>query len=209
VTAPSRRALLIVDIQRDFCEGGSLAVAGGTAVATAITAYARAHLDAYEVIVASRDWHRPEESNDGHIAVPPDVADYAESWPAHCLAGTSGAEFAPGFDPSLAAVTVLKGYGYPAYSMFQGSDTGARGGAVDGWPTLDARLRHDGVGEVDVVGIAADYCCLATARDALAAGFGVRVLQDLQVGVGADSTSAAWAELTDAGATVTTTARIG
>ncbi len=198
--AKPTRALLVVDVQHDFCEGGALAVEGGAALASAITEYARAHRDEYAEIVASRDWHRAAGSNGEHFALPPDSPDYAGTWPAHCVADTEGAAYEPGFDVSVATVEVRKGYGWPAYSMFEGSDTGERGGGVRGFPTLAALLRDRAVEAVDVAGIAADYCCLATARSALAEGLAVRVRCDLQVGVAPDSTQAAFAALETEGA---------
>lgn len=183
------RALLIVDVQNDFTEGGALAVVGGDAVATAVSAYLSAHAGDYAVIVASRDWHHAEGDNGGHFA---DRPDFVDTWPVHCVAGTAGAEY----DPLLAtdAVThhVRKGQGVPAYSMFEGvTDTGETVGAV---------LTAAGVLSADVVGIATDHCVRASALDAVAHGVHVRVLTDLVAGVGAESSAAALAELAHAGA---------
>ncbi|MFJ2369609.1 isochorismatase family protein [Microbacterium sp. NPDC087665] len=183
------RALLIVDVQNDFTEGGALAVVGGDAVATAVSAYLAAHAGDYAVIVASRDWHHAEDDNGGHFA---DRPDFVDTWPAHCVEGTAGAEY----DPLLAtdAVThhVRKGQGVPAYSMFEGvTDTGETVGAV---------LTAAGVLSADVVGIATDHCVRASALDAVAHGVHVRVLTDLVAGVGAESSAAALAELAHAGA---------
>src|SRR5690606_23641158 len=111
------RALLIVDVQNDFTEGGALAVTGGDAVASAVSEFLAAHAAEYDVIVASRDWHDADGDNGGHFA---DQPDFRGTWPVHCVAGTPGAEY----DPLLAtdAVThhVRKGQGMPAYSMFEG-----------------------------------------------------------------------------------------
>ncbi|WP_350351534.1 isochorismatase family protein [Microbacterium sp. A8/3-1] len=183
------RALLIVDIQNDFTEGGALAVTGGDAVASAVSAFLADHASDYAVIIASRDWHHDEGDNGGHFAEEPDFVD---TWPVHCVAGTEGAEY----DPLLAtdAVThhVQKGQGVPAYSMFEG--------VADDGSTVGAVLTGAGVVTADVVGIATDHCVRATALDAIAHGVRVRVFTDLVAGVGAESSEAALAELAHAGA---------
>ncbi len=188
----TRRALLVVDVQNDFCEGGSLAVDGGRAVAARISAFLATNAAAYDAVIASRDWHDPGSSNGGHIAVGPDEPDYATRWPAHCVAGTSGADYAPELDLSHLTHHVKKGKGEPAYSMFQGADdAGDR-------PMLEL-LRELGVTEVDVVGIATDHCVRATSLDARAAGLEVRVLEDLTAGVAPETTALAREEMTAAG----------
>ncbi|GAA2947317.1 bifunctional pyrazinamidase/nicotinamidase [Microbacterium luteolum] len=183
------RALLIVDVQNDFTEGGALAVTGGDAVASAVSAFLADHASDYAVIIASRDWHHAEGDNGGHFAEEPDFVD---TWPVHCVAGTEGAEY----DPLLAtdAVThhVQKGQGVPAYSMFEG--------VADDGSTVGAVLTDAGVVTADVVGIATDHCVRATALDAIAHGVRVRVFTDLVAGVGAESSEAALAELAHAGA---------
>lgn len=183
------RALLIVDVQNDFTEGGALAVSGGDAVASAITAFLAEHAVDYDIIVASRDWHDADGDNGGHFAEAPDFVD---TWPVHCVAGTEGAEY----DPLLAvdAVThhVRKGQGRPAYSMFEG--------ATENGETVWSILSASGVLSADVVGIATDHCVRASALDAIAHGVQVRVFTDLVAGVGAESSEAARAELAHAGA---------
>lgn len=183
------RALLIVDVQNDFTEGGALAVAGGDAVASAVSVFLNAHADDYDLIVASRDWHHPEGDNGGHFAEEPDFVD---TWPAHCVAGTEGAEY----DPLLATDTVThhvrKGYGAPAYSIFEGR--------IDGAGTVAALLSDTGVTDVDLVGLATDHCVRASALDAIAHGVRVRVLTDLVAGVSEQASEAALAELAHAGA---------
>lgn len=183
------RALLIVDVQNDFTEGGALAVTGGNAVASAVSAFLADHAADYAVIIASRDWHHAEGDNGGHFAEEPDFVD---TWPVHCVAGTEGAEY----DPLLAtdAVThhVQKGQGVPAYSMFEG--------VADDGSTVGAVLTGAGVITADVVGIATDHCVRATALDAIAHGVRVRVFTDLVAGVGVESSEAALAELAHAGA---------
>jgi nicotinamidase/pyrazinamidase len=199
------RALIVVDVQRDFCEGGSLAVAGGAAVAAGIRAWLAAAAGRYALVAASQDWHAPPPaSNGGHFALgePPD---FAASWPVHCVGGTPGAELHPDLGPLPAgaagpAAVVRKGQGRPSFSAFEAADAA-------GTP-LPALLRAAGVTDCDVVGIAADYCCLATARDAVGLGFGVTVLRDLQAGVAAASTAAAEAELAGRGARVLRTGQL-
>jgi nicotinamidase/pyrazinamidase len=191
------RALLVVDVQRDFCEGGSLAVGGGAAAAAGISAFARAR---YPVVVASRDWHDATGSNGGHFAWGASDPDYVSTWPVHCVAGTPGADYHDNLDRTVITDHVRKGQGVPAYSMFQGVD-------LDDLPMTEL-LARKGITAVDVVGIASDYCCLATARDALSAGLDVRVLTDLQAGVDPASTRAAYQELARLGAIVTTSEEI-
>lgn len=183
------RALLIVDVQNDFTEAGALAVTGGDAVASGISAYLAAHADDYDVIVASRDWHDGDGDNGGHFAAEPDFVD---TWPTHCVAGTDGAEYDPLLVTDAITHHVRKGQGVPAYSMFEG--------VTDGDATVAAVLSERGVLMADVVGLATDHCVRASALDAIAHGVHVRVLTDLVAGVGADSSEAALAELAHAGA---------
>lgn len=192
------RALFIVDVQNDFTEGGTLGVAGGAAVAEGITAHLRANPDVYDLVIASRDWHDGDNDNGGHFAVDAEP-DFVETWPRHCVAGTSGAEYHPALDVSLVDVHILKGQGRPAYSIFEGA-TG------DGEELIDL-LDQKGVDEVHVAGIATDYCVLASARDALDVGRQVTVLTDLVAGVAPESSRAALAELAAAGAELLATDR--
>ena len=187
------RALVIVDVQNDFTEGGALGVTGGTAVAAGITEHLRANPDAYDVVIASRDWHDADNDNGGHFALEGEP-DYVTTWPRHCMAGTEGAEYHPDIDTGLIDIHVRKGQGVPAYSIFEGiTDDGRR---------LVTALDELGVTDIDVVGIATDYCVLASARDALAAGRRVRVLSDLVAGVAPESSAAALRDLSAAGAEV-------
>ena len=186
------RALLIVDVQNDFTEGGALAVAGGDAVASAITDYLSAHAGDYRVIVASRDWHDASGDNGGHFSATPDFVD---TWPVHCVAGTDGAAYDPLLDTSTVTHHVRKGQGKPAYSLFEGS--------TEAGESVAAVLSDAGVLSADVVGIATDHCVRASALDALAHGVRVRVFTDLVAGVGAQSSEAALAELAHAGAELT------
>ncbi len=177
------RALIIVDVQNDFCEGGSLAVAGGTAVARAITGLL-AGPHGYDHVVATVDHHIDPGS---HFS---DDPDFVDSWPRHCVVGTLGAEFHPELDATPIEAVFRKGHYDAAYSGFEGA---ADGEGLADW------LRSRGVDEVDVVGIATDYCVRATAADAVKEGFRTRVLTDLTAGVAADSTAAALDEMRSAG----------
>src|SRR4051794_16248249 len=141
------RALLVVDVQNDFCEGGSLAVDGGAAVAAAISAFV-ANAD-YDHIVTTRDAHRDPA---GHFAAEPD---YVDTWPAHCVVGTPGAEFHPALDLQRVEAVFDKGAFAAAYSGFEGVDTDGN--------NLATWLHEHDVDEVDIVGIATDHCVRATA----------------------------------------------
>lgn len=183
------RALLIVDVQNDFTERGALAVAGGDAVVERITAFLAAHAHDYEIIVASRDWHDAESDNGGHFS---DTPDFAGTWPPHCVAGTAGADYDELLDTSTVTHHVKKGQGVPAYSLFEGHTDDGR--------TVAGLLDEHGVVDVDVVGIATDYCVRASALDAIAVGRRIRVFTDLIAGVAAETSSAALVELAHAGA---------
>ncbi|MGW0704988.1 isochorismatase family protein [Streptomyces sp. NPDC002643] len=185
-----RRALIVVDVQNDFCEGGSLAVAGGADVAAAITELiGQAAGPGYQHVVATRDHHI---APGGHFA---DNPDYVHSWPAHCVAGTEGVGFHPNFAPAIASGAVDavfdKGAYAAAYSGFEGADE-------NGVP-LAAWLRAREITEVDVVGIATDHCVRATALDAAREGFHTHVLLDLTAGVAEETTEKALDDLREAG----------
>ncbi|EST20943.1 amidase [Streptomycetaceae bacterium MP113-05] len=189
------RALIVVDVQNDFCEGGSLGVAGGADVAAAVTELVGDATAGYRHVVASRDLHI--EPGD-HFAEHPD---FERSWPRHCVAGTEGVGFHPHFAPAVAAGGVDavfdKGHYTAAYSGFEGANE--HGTWLADW------LRARGVTEVDVIGIATDHCVRATALDAQHEGFRTRVLLDLTAGVAPDSTERALAELRAAGVELTGT----
>jgi nicotinamidase/pyrazinamidase len=184
-------ALFIIDVQNDFTEGGALGVAGGAAVAAGIARLLAEHPDRYDYVFASRDWHDGDNDNGGHFAPDPDFVD---TWPAHCVAGTSGAEYHAALDPSTVDVHVRKGQGKPAYSIFEG--------VTDEGDTVPAALDRLGVTDIDVVGIATDYCVLASALDALEAGRAVRVLTEFVAGVAPESSAAALEKLDAAGARI-------
>ena len=177
------RALLVVDVQNDFCEGGSLAVAGGAAVAGAISEHVRSA--GYAHVVATRDHH---VDPGGHFAEQPD---YLETWPAHCVAGTGGAELHPSLDRGPIEAVFDKGEYAAAYSGFEGTD--AAGTSLADW------LRSRDVDAVEIVGIATDHCVRATALDAVTAGFPTTVLLDLCAGVAPETTGRALDEMYDAG----------
>jgi len=186
------RALIIVDVQNDFCEGGSLAVSGGVAVARAITDYlAGPGGGQYDHVVATQDFHVDPGA---HFSAHPD---YAATWPPHCVAGTTGAQFRPGLDTRRIEEIFRKGAYAAAYSGFEG--TGAGGATLQSW------LTERDVTDIDVVGIATDYCVRATAADAAAIGFGTSVLLGMTAGVAQQTTDAAVDSLRGAGITVSGT----
>lgn len=185
------RALFIVDVQNDFTERGALGVTGGDEVAERISTYLAAHSADYEIVVASRDWHDGDNDNGGHFSPAPDFVD---TWPVHCVADTYGAAYDDVFDTAAVTHHLKKGQGKPAYSLFEGvSDDGN---------TAAALLDEYGIRDIDVVGLATDYCVRASALDALAHGRRVRVFTDLVAGVHPESSAAALAEIEAAGAEV-------
>lgn len=189
------RALLIVDVQNDFTEGGALGVTGGAAVAAGVTALLDEHADRYDLVVASRDWHDGTGDNGGHFSEHPD---FVTSWPVHCVSGTPGAEYHPRLASDRIDVHIKKGQGKPAYSAFEGADDFGKG--------IREVFQAHGITEVDVVGIATDYCVRASALDAVAEGEHVRVLTDLIAGVADASSEQALNELVTAGVELTTSA---
>jgi nicotinamidase/pyrazinamidase len=181
------RALIIVDVQNDFCEGGSLAVTGGSAVARGISDLLAGD-PGYAHVVATKDFHIDPGT---HFS---DNPDYAASWPRHCVAGTPGSDFPPEFDPAGVEAVFKKGHHSAAYSGFEGTD--------ESGTTLADWLRQRGVDEVDIAGIATDYCVVSTATDAIEAGFATRVLLDLTAGVAPESTAKAVKDMRAAGVEV-------
>jgi nicotinamidase/pyrazinamidase len=179
------RALIIVDVQVDFCEGGSLAVHGGSALAAAIDELLTGE-HGYDHVVATKDFHIDPG---GHFSENPD---YVSSWPRHCVAGTAGAEFHPNLGTGPIEAVFHKGAYDAAYSGFEGLHE-------DGGTGLAEWLRDRGVDEVDIAGIATDYCVRATAEDAVREGFSTRVLVGLTAGVAPESTEAALSGLHSAG----------
>ena len=188
-----KQALIVVDVQNDFCEGGSLPVTGGAQVASDIAALLHhwtrqdPKAPAYDVVVATKDHHiDPGE----HWSKEPDFVD---SWPVHCKVGTDGEAFHPNLDPQPFDAIFLKGEHQAAYSGFEGADSNGRR-----WPT---GCSHE-VARVDVCGLATDYCVRATALDAVGNGFGTRLLLDLCAGVAPESTERALDEMREAGVTL-------
>jgi len=182
----TRRALLVVDVQPTFCEGGALPVAGGDAVAHAIAEFAARRRGDYDLVVTTQDWHIDPGA---HFSTAPDFVD---TWPPHGVAGTAEAELHPALADLNPDVMVRKGAYQAAYSGFEGTDEAGR--------DLATVLAEAGVAEVDVVGIAESHCVRATALDALAGGLRTRVLTDLTVPVTPELGAAARAEMAAAGA---------
>src|SRR6478735_5700756 len=188
-TGTDRRAPIIVDVQNDFCEGGSLAVGGGADVARMVGDHVNAHVADYDHVVATADWH--VDPGD-HFSTSPD---YVDSWPEHCVADSDGADFHPhlvGAFDNIEAV-FRKGEYAAAYSGFEGRSADAERVALATW------LKERDVTRVDIVGIATDHCVRATAVDARREGFETTVLLDLTAGVARATTDQALAELTEAG----------
>ncbi|ORB73581.1 nicotinamidase [Mycobacterium scrofulaceum] len=178
------RALIIVDVQNDFCEGGSLPVPGGAAVARAVNDYLTGE-PGYRHVVATQDFHiQPGD----HFS---DRPDYSSSWPPHCVAGSPGADFRPELDTNRIEAVFRKGAYAAAYSGFEGVDQ-------DRTPLLEW-LQRRGVDEVDVVGVATEHCVRRTAEDAARAGLSTRVLVGLTAALGPDSAADALAAMRSAG----------
>ncbi|GAB3849669.1 nicotinamidase [Micromonospora andamanensis] len=180
-------ALIIVDVQKDFCEGGSLAVAGGAGVAAGISRLLAAEPDRWDHVVATKDYHIDPGT---HFAESPD---YVSTWPRHCVVGTPGSEFHPELATDRIEAIFHKGEYAAAYSGFEGN-------ADDGEGLADW-LRRRGVERVDVVGIATDHCVRATALDAAREGFATTVLLDLTAAVAPDTTDVALRAFEGAGIT--------
>lgn len=183
------KALLVIDVQNDFCEGGALAVSGGAAVAKKISDYL-ATAD-YEVVIASRDWHDSEGTNSGHFAAEGTEPNYVTTWPVHCVANTPGANYHPNLDTGKIDVDIYKGQGQNGYSIFEG--------VTENGEKFEELMRSKAITQVDVVGIATDHCVFASAMDAKKAGLDVRVISSLTAGVSQDSTEAAIDRLIDNG----------
>jgi nicotinamidase/pyrazinamidase len=179
------RAVIVVDVQNDFCEGGSLAVAGGADVARAITA--RLAEGGYDHAVATRDHHIDPGQ---HFSAAPDFMD---TWPPHCVVGTTGVELHPALDTSRLEAVFDKGEYAAAYSGFEATSDGV---GLAQW------LRERGVGDVEIVGIATDHCVRATAVDAARGGFATTVRLELTAGVARKTVDAALRQLAGAGVTM-------
>ena len=185
VTAPALRALIIVDVQPTFCEGGALPVTGGNAVAQRIADFAAAHRGAYKLVVTTQDWH----INPGdHFSAEPD---FINTWPPHGVAGTPEAALHPALSELEADLAVRKGQYSAAYSGFEGTVQDGTG--------LDEALRAHGITALDIVGLAESHCVKETALDGRRLGYRVRVLTDLTEPVRPELGAAARAELDEAG----------
>ena len=181
-------ALLVIDVQNDFCEGGALAVAGGNKVAAGISEFLDSSTGEFDYVIASRDWHDANSTNGGHFSEAPD---FVNSWPIHCVADSFGAEYNAGFDVSKVDFHIRKGQGKPSYSIFEGT--------AESGLSFQQLLEDLNVKSVTVVGLATDYCVLQSSLDAKNHGLEVRILKDLVAGVGTESTQSAFKELVAAG----------
>jgi nicotinamidase/pyrazinamidase len=192
-----KRALIVVDVQNDFCEGGSLPVTGGAEAAFRISELLRHWTEQdpkspdYAVAVATRDHHIDPG---GHFAAPGTDPDFVESWPVHCVVGTDGEAFHPNLDPQPFNAIFLKGEHAAAYSGFEGRTTDGAG--LADW------LKENEITDVDICGIATDYCVRHTTLDAVKNGFNVRLLTELCAGVAPETSEAAVEELRNAGAEI-------
>ena len=183
----TKQALIVVDVQNDFCPGGALAVRDGDVVVTILNRYIDKFSQARLPVIATRDWH-PEKTT--HFK------NFGGLWPAHCVQHTKGAEFHPGLNLGADAIVVSKGTApdEDSYSAFQGA--GSLGVA------LAEMLRQLGVETIYVGGLATDYCVKHTVLDGLKLGFNAVVLGDAIRGVDVNPTDSrrALAEMNDAGA---------
>jgi nicotinamidase/pyrazinamidase len=183
------RALLVIDVQNDFCEGGALAVAGGAAVAGKISKFLES--TRYDLVVASRDWHDADNNNSGHFAEPDAEPNYKTNWPVHCVAETNGAQYHPNLNTEAIGEHIFKGQGQNGYSIYEGITKSGQ--------TFDDILNAHQIDEVDVVGIATDHCVLASAMDSKSHGLKVRVISSLTAGVSQVTTEAAIDRMIDSG----------
>lgn len=212
MTEADQRALIVVDVQPTFCEGGALPVAGGNAVAERIATFADANRQAYALVATTQDWHIDPGD---HFS---DTPDYVDTWPPHGIAGTAEAELHPSLAGLDADIAVRKGQYAAAYSGFEGvttadgvgttgagaQDAGSTGEAIDGEParpgaTLHEALAARGITTLDVVGLAESHCVKQTALDGRALGYEVRVLTDLTEPVSPEQGEKARAEMSAAG----------
>ncbi|WP_315279033.1 isochorismatase family protein [Rothia aeria] len=202
------KALIIVDVQNDFCAGGALATDRGAKVASLISEYVEDNHHRYEAVVATQDWHIDPGA---HFS---DTPDFVDSWPVHCVANTEGAEIHPNLDTDYIEAYFRKGRYEAAYSGFEGlqaPEESVMTGEHEPGATLDDEgpktpladwLDEREIQDVDIVGIATDYCVLATAKDAVDAGYETRVLIDLTAPVHEDKLDEVIAEMEDEGITV-------
>jgi nicotinamidase/pyrazinamidase len=185
--ATPRTALIVVDVQNDFCEGGSLAVPGGAHAAAEITAHVAGHRSDYALVVTTRDWHVQPGA---HFAAAGQTPDFQRTWPVHCVAGSHGAEYHPALQVSP-DLEVLKGRDRAAYSGFEGQ--------ADDGRSLEQVLRDTGVAAITVVGIATEFCVRETALDGPRRGFATAVLPHLCAGLTPNTAAAAVIDMAAAG----------
>ena len=187
--AQRRTALLVVDVQPTFCEGGALPVEGGHGVAARVAGLLGGE-HGYDMVVTTQDWHIDPGD---HFS---DEPDFVDTWPPHGVAGTAEADLHPALDAVAGRIDagVRKGMHAAAYSGFEGTDDDGR--------TLNDVLVAAAITDVDVVGIAFDHCVRATAIDAAANGYTTTVLEDLSASVAPETEAAARAQLADAGINV-------
>jgi nicotinamidase/pyrazinamidase len=186
MTNQSKRALIVVDVQNDFCPGGALAVAEGDQVVDPLNKMIEEFLERGEPVFKSRDWH-PDKTK--HFAA------YGGTWPVHCVQNTKGAEFHPELIDSQHIRVVSKGLGdEDSYSAFDGTD-------------LALQLRRLGVEELWIGGLATDYCVKNTVLDGLKEGFKVKALENAMraVEVNPGDGERAIAEMKTAGAEIVNT----
>jgi nicotinamidase/pyrazinamidase len=183
------RALLVIDVQNDFCEGGALAVAGGAAVAGKISKFLERF--SYDLVVASRDWHDADNNNSGHFANSDTEPNYTTNWPVHCVAETNGAQYHPNLNIDAIGEHIFKGQSQNGYSIYEGITKSGQ--------SFEELLISHQIDEVDVVGIATDHCVLASALDAKSHGLKVRVISSLTAGVSEVTTEAAIDRMIDSG----------
>ncbi|MCR2053049.1 isochorismatase family protein [Actinomyces bowdenii] len=187
---PRRRALVIVDVQPTFCEGGALPVNGGNDVARRVAAYATAHREDYDMVVTTQDWHIDPGR---HFSEEPD---YVDTWPPHGVAGTRDADLHEALAEVEVDVAVKKGQYSAAYSGFEGVD--------DSGTSLQRILAAEGITDLDVIGLAESHCVKDTALDGAARGYRVRVMTDLTAPVTPEQGAAARAALAQVGVELTT-----
>lgn len=185
------RALIVVDVQNDFCEGGSLAVEGGAGIAHDITAFLHKTNSDYDVIVFTRDWHINPGAHFASNVKDLDAPDYVNTWPDHCVASTPGAELHPNLMLPMRAIEFRKGQYAASYSGFDGQNLNDE--------SLEYFLKLKRITHVDVCGLALDYCVRATAEDALQHDYDTSIIADLTAAVNPDNFRAVCQELNEKG----------
>lgn len=191
----TRRALIVVDVQPTFCEGGALAVSGGNDIARAVADFIERRGDEYDIIVSTQDWHIDPGT---HFAPEGQEPDFVDTWPPHGIADTAEAELHPALAGARIDTSVKKGQYSPGYSGFDGVDDAQR--------PLDEVLREAGIAAVDVVGLVESHCVKETAVDARTRGYEARVFSDLTIPVSEELGVAARQTMREAGVTLAASA---